>query len=140
MHFLSFQPIDFGMAEWVPYIMEVQTVGVDRVMVVRLDGEKYVMSPELVYDSTETSQIYQKLAKNADPKSLSVQGEEYRVTSKQDMVIVAETTDQGRRALLLCASKSRQFVVIGISDRTTDTGQCHKEISRLTQHIRQQGL
>ena len=129
------------MDEWVPYVMELPNLGVQRVLVVRLDAEKYVMTPDLTMNSDETSSIHKMLARGTNPKYVTMQGQQFKVTSKRDLTLVAEIRSNEKSSQwLLCASKSRQFVVIGLANRDSDTGQCYNEITRLTEHIRKQGL
>ena len=129
------------MEEWVPYVMELPDLGVHRVLVVRLDAEKYVMTPDLTMNSSETSYIHKMLARGANPKTVTMQGRSFKVTSKKDLTLIAENKSGEKTAQeILCASKSRQFIVIGLAARDTDSGQCQSEISRLTDYIRKQGL
>ncbi len=132
------------MDEWYAYMLELIHSGImSKVAIVRLDGEKWVLSPGCKLSVKDIETVYGILTKKTIQVRLTFQGRQYGVVSNSDFVLVghsvSDTYDGGPQEVL-CATKTRQFVVICASLFVTDKGQCKTETEKLRNHIKSQGL
>ncbi len=130
------------MEDWYAYVLElVHNNNLSRVTVVRLDGEKWVLSPGCRLSLTETKTVYNTLTKLIHPKVLNIQGREFGIASNEDFTFIAHSVGKdGYEQEIVCATKTRQFVITGTATFQGDNGQCKREILKLRDHIKKQGL
>lgn len=79
---------------------------------------------------------------------VTIQGRDFGVVSNEDYVLVAHSLDGGgagtggrhQQQEIACAAKTRQFVLTATASFSGDQGRCRREMVRLRDHIKQQGL
>ena len=130
------------MDEWYAYTLELIHSGtMNKVAIVRLDGEKWVLSPGLKLNVTEIEAIYSILSRKLVSVRLSFQGREYGVINNEDFLMIAHSVSEDSQAQeILCATKTRQFIVVCVSSFAGDNGTCKTETQKLREHIKLQGL
>lgn len=129
------------MEEWIPYVSDIVLMGLHKIIVFRLDGEKWIVTAGCKYDKEEATDLYNMVRKSSTMKTVMIQGLKYRVTNREDFYVEAKTDKRDlENQEVACISKSRQFIVCGMAMKVDDQGQCTQEMLRLTQHIREQGL
>ena len=146
LFFLSTSPrpqaLQSGMEEWYPYVLELYSSHkLNRILIIRLDGEKWVLSPGSKLYMKEIEAIFNLLSKKMIKGTFDVQGREFGIVGNNDFVIMAHTFRNSKREQeILCATKTRQFVIIGTANFSTDGGQCREKVLELRDHIKSQGL
>ena len=130
------------MEEWYAYVLELfHNQGLNRVIIVRLDGEKWVLSPGSRLYMSEIEAAYNVLSHKMAAGKLLIQGREFGVVSNEDFVIVAHSVSNKRKPQeIACSTKTRQFVITGTADFSSDKGRCRRKIVELRDHIKKQGL
>ena len=130
------------MEEWYAYVLELyHNQGLNRVLIVRLDGEKWVLSPGSKLYMDEIEALFNLLSKKMTAATFNMQGREFGIVGNTDFVLMAHTFRNSKRAQeILCATKTRQFVIVGTSDFSSDNGRCRQKVVELKDHIKVQGL
>ena len=131
------------MGEWYYYTLDLIHNGIlNTVAIVRLDGKKWILSPGCYLYKEEIETIYSALTQKSINVRLSYQRREFGVINNDEMLMVAHSTSNNNDAPqeILCAAKTRQFVVICTATFSGDDGKCKIETQRLREHIKGQGL
>ena len=137
-----FQPLQKGMDEWYAYVLAiVHNNNFSRLTIVRLDGEKGVLSPGCRLSLTETKTVFNILSNKVYSKVVTIQRRDFGIASNEDFVIVAHSIGKdGLEQEIACATKTRQFVITATALFQGDNGKCRQEIVKIRDHIKQQGL
>ncbi len=130
------------MDEWYAYVLAVvHNNNLTRLTVVRLDGEKWVLSPGCRLSLSETRSVFNLLSDRVYCKVVTIQGRDFGIASNEDFVIVAHSVENDtEKQEIACATKTRQFVITATAYFQGDEGRCRREIVTLRDHIKQQGL
>lgn len=138
-----FQPVEYGMGEWYYYTLDlIHNKILNTVAIVRLDGKKWILSPGCYLYKDEIEAIYSALTQKSINIRIFYQRKEFGIINNVELLMVAHSTgnNDGLEQEILCATKTRQFVLVCTAEFTHDKGKCMDELQRLREHIKEQGL
>ena len=128
------------MDSWNQYVNEIQANGlVERACVLKLSGKKRACSSSWDYDGGEVDKLLIIMENKDTHVPAVVQRGEYHIHENNGTIATGKTIGAEQDAKVIAIGKTKNFMIIGIADSTSDNGLCLKEIEWMTDHINSEG-
>lgn len=128
------------MEGWQRYVTDIASTGlVQRASIVKVEGKRRALSSAWEWDDREIDKLLM-IMENCDYNVPAlVQSSEFHIHSNDGTVAAGKTIGSSAQPHVLCMGRTSEFLIIGIADGSTDSGQCLKEVQWITDHIKTEG-